>query len=69
MKTKKIRPAGQILLEMEELRNELLDDHDMQWSDLLYELYGWLMVHRPDSREEYVEGGHPEFYYGPKKND
>jgi len=60
-----MRSAGQILLEMEELRNELIDDHDMQWGDLFYELHGWLEIHRPDAREEYVDGGHPVFSYKP----
>jgi hypothetical protein len=62
-----MRPVGEILLDMEELRQELIDDHGMQWGDLFYELYGWLEIHRPDAREEYVEGGHPVFYYGPEE--
>lgn len=64
---KKIRPAGEILLEIEKLREELIDSHDYQWYDILFEAYGWLMVHRPDAQEEYEDGGHPEFYYGPKR--
>lgn len=63
-----MRPAGQILLEMEELRNELLDDHDMQWGDLIYELYGWLEIHRPDAREQYLDGSHPKLFYGPEES-
>ncbi len=64
------RPIGEILLDMEVLREELLDDHDLQWGDLLFELYGWLMIHRPDAQETYVEdSSHPVFYYGPKLED
>lgn len=68
-KSKRVRPYGEILLDMEVLRNELIDDHSVQWADLIYELYGWLEVHRPDAREEYLDGtGHPVLYYGPKEN-
>lgn len=65
---KKLRPVGDILLDMEELRNELLD-HGYQWSDFFGELYLWLMVHAPSARETYEDdNSHPEFYYGPKRN-
>lgn len=63
MAKKKIRPYGQILLDMEVLRNEMLDDHDVQWSDMIFELYAWLEVHRPDAREEYMDGTNPILRY------
>lgn len=67
MKTKKRkRSTGEILLELEPLLEELTDDHELQWSDTLFLVYGWLMVHRPEAREEYLDGTHPEFFYGKK---
>ena len=62
-----MRPMGDILLDLEELINEMTDDHDLQWGDVLNLMYGYLLVHRPDAREEYTEGGHPKFYYGPEE--
>lgn len=60
-----MRPAADILLDIEPLVAELIADHDLQWGDLLGLLYAHLMVHHPEAREEYVEGGHPRYYYGP----
>lgn len=54
---------------MEPLLEELVDDHDLQWYDVLYNIYGWLSVHRPEAREEYLDGTNPVFepFYGPKE--
>ena len=67
MAKRKIRPVGQILLEIEVLVNELFDDHHYQWGDWLWNQFGWLKIHRPDDQEEYEDGGNPEFHYGYKK--
>jgi hypothetical protein len=67
-KKKKIRPLGDILLDMEPLMNEAMD-HELQWGDFLGLMHAWLMIHRPHDREEYTAGGHPEFRYGPKETD
>ena len=61
---KKIRPIGDILLEMEPLILEMID-HNLQWGDILNMVRGYLEVHCPDAQEEYEEGGNPKFYYGP----
>ena len=63
---KKLRKLGIVLLDMEPLLLELVE-HDLQHGDILNLIRGYLEVHTPEAREEYVEGGHPEFYYGPKK--
>lgn len=65
----KRRPLGDILLDMENLRDELIDSHGLQWGDMIFELYGWLMIHRPDAQEEYINGGSPVLYYGPKEDN
>lgn len=60
------RKTGDILLDLEVILDELIDSQDLQFGDVLNLVYGHLLVHRPDAREEYVSGGHPEFKYGPK---
>lgn len=60
-----IRPTGDILLELEELLDELVDTHDLQWGDIRSLVMQHLRTHRPDAQEYYVEGGHPVDYYGP----
>ena len=67
-KMKKLRRVGDITADMEKLLLELAIDHDMQWNEILGLTYLYLMVHCPKQREEYVAGGHPEFYYGPKRD-
>ncbi len=67
MAKKKIRPMMEILLEMEKLRLEMITDHDLQWGDMIFELYGWLMVHAPEQREEYMDDSYPQLYYGHTK--
>lgn len=64
---KKIRPYGEILLDLEALYDEAIDTHKVQWADLLNHCHIHLMVHRPDAREEYLDGTHPEFHYGTKE--
>lgn len=63
----KKRTVGEIFLELEVLIYELIDRHGFQFGDILYWVYGLLTIHRPDAREEYTSGGHPEFYYGPPR--
>lgn len=61
---KRSRKMGTILMDLESIIMELVD-HGLQWGDILFQIYGYLMVHAPGAREEYIDGGHPEFYYGP----
>ena len=62
-----MKKLGKVLLDLETVLDEMVDDHDLQWGDILNLVHGHLVVHRPDAQEEYVEGGNPEFYYGPKR--
>lgn len=62
-----MRAAGKIFLELEELLDELIDDHEFQKGDILNWVNGHIDIHRPDCIEEYVEDdSNPVFYYGPK---
>jgi hypothetical protein len=65
---KKVRPTGDIMLDMEKLLLEMAIDHDMQWYEILNLVHGYLQVHCPNSQETYTkDGSHPVFYYGPKE--
>lgn len=66
-KQKKIRPLGAVMLDLEPLIEELIYEHDLQWSDVLGLVYAYLMAHCPSARETYIDdGSHPQYYYGPK---
>jgi len=62
-----MRKLGDIITDLEKLVTEMVDGHDMQWGDILAIVWNYLRVHRPEARENYVEGGYPEYYYGPKE--
>lgn len=64
---KKLRPLGDVLLDLEPLLLEMAVDHDLQWGDVLNIVKGYLEVHCPHAQEEYKDGGHPIFHYGPKR--
>lgn len=68
VKKKKIRPLGDILLDLEPILLEMGIDHDLQWSDILSLVHVYLMVHLPTQQEIYKkDNSSPEFYYGPKR--
>ena len=63
-----MRRLGDITLDMEPLITELIDDHDLQYADVLGIVYLYLQVHFPGAREIYTEDGtSPVLYYGPQK--
>jgi hypothetical protein len=66
MARKKIRPLGDILLDIEPYLDELMD-HNLQWGDAFALLKSHLEIHHPGAQETYMNGTHPEFYYGPKE--
>jgi hypothetical protein len=64
-KQKKIRPYGQIWLDLEPLIMEMFEDHDIQHGDLLGQLDCYLRAHLPGFREVYLDGTTPVLKYGP----
>lgn len=66
---KQLRPMGCITLDMEKLLEEMIEDHDLQWGEVLGLVYTWLTIHAQQAQEEYEKGinKHPVFYYGPKR--
>jgi len=66
-KKSKFRPMGDVLLDMEPLMDEFCDA-GLQWGDVLALVHAYLMVHRPDAKEKYLDdSSSPVFYYGPKE--
>jgi len=61
----KLRPLGDILLEMEDLLEELTEVQELQKGDILALVSAWIDVHAPDAVEVYEDGTSPVFYYGP----
>jgi hypothetical protein len=66
---KKLRPMGAITQDMEKLLEEMTDPkgHDLQWGEVKALVDRWLEVHADHAREEYLDGTHPENYYGPRR--
>jgi hypothetical protein len=69
MKKSRLRPAGDVLLDIEPYLIELTDTHDLQHGEIMNLVYGWLMIHRPSNREAYTDGTFPEFRYGPREEE
>ena len=65
----KRRAVGDITADMEPLIQELTVAHKMQWGEVLALVHVYLMIHCPDAREEYHEGGNPVYYYGYKEQE
>lgn len=64
----KLRPLGNILLDLEPVLEEMIDSHDLQKSDVIALVSSWIDAHRPDCIEEYEDGTSPVLFYGPKKD-
>jgi hypothetical protein len=64
----KIRPMGQILLDLEEVIQKLCYKHDFKWGSILWTVRIILELDCPNAQEQYISGGSPVFYYGPLKN-
>lgn len=64
-----LRPLGNITSDMEPLLLEMLEEHDLQWGEVLNLIYGWMVIHYPGGREKYdSDNSSPIFYYGPKEH-
>jgi hypothetical protein len=61
-----MRKIGNVLLDLEPLLDEMVDA-GLQTGDILALVKAHLDIHRPDAQEEYEDGTHPEYYYGPKE--
>jgi hypothetical protein len=64
-----MRPMGKILLDLEKLLDEMCDEHDMQFGDIISLVHSHLVIHKPGAREVYVDdGSSPILYYGPEES-
>jgi hypothetical protein len=52
--------------DLENILEEMTDPegHDMQWHEVFFAVFGWLMIHAPQAKEEYEDGTSPVLYYG-----
>lgn len=64
---KKLRPVGDIMLDMEELLFELHIDHDLQHGEVLGLVNYWQNIHVPYQIEVYEDGSSPALY-GPLRH-
>lgn len=64
MSANNLRPAGEVLLEMEPLLFELVQDHEIQKGELLALISAWVDIHYAGAIEEYEDDTHPIFFYG-----
>lgn len=55
-KSDKLRPLGDITQDLEPLLFEMCEKHDLQHGEILNLIKGWLDIHYPKGREEYVDG-------------
>lgn len=60
----KLRPLGDILLDIEPFLIELVESHNLQHGDVYGLLNVYLETHLPGYKEEYLDGTHPVFRYG-----
>lgn len=67
MPRKKIHPLGDLWCKAEAPLFKMMEDHDLQHGEMLALFYQWLKTHFPGGQEEYCEGGHPVFFYGPEE--
>jgi len=64
MAKKKVRPLGDITLELEPLLLEMVSSHELQHGEILNIIRGYLEIHCPDAQEQYTDGTTPVFFYG-----
>ena len=69
MQKEQLQPFGDVTLELEKVLEKMTYDHDLQWGEVLGQVYSWLFIHAISYRETYLDGTHPEYYYGPGKKD
>lgn len=55
----KVKPAKATNKRLEILLKEMCTNHDMQWYEVLYLVYGYLQVHCPDKKDKGFK-----FFYG-----
>lgn len=59
----KVKTIEELSFELENTVTSLVSDHGYQWGEVIFRLYGYMMVHLPEGREEYEDGTHPELMY------
>ncbi len=63
----KMRSLGEIMLDLEPLILEMVEQQEMQYSDVLGIIFSYMEVHCPNAREKYMDGTSPIYFYGPRE--
>lgn len=61
-----MRPLGDITQDLEVLITEMIEQHDLQHGEVINLIHGYLEIHFPDAKEQYVDGDEVVLYYGPR---
>lgn len=64
----KLRPLGDVLLDLEPLLYELTSDHELQRGEVLALMKAWCDIHMSECIEQYQDDTEPVYYYGHKNN-
>lgn len=64
---KKLRPLGDILLDMEPLIQEIMDTHNLQNPDFIGLMDYYLRVHYPEMEPVYEDNTSPVIHFKPNK--
>jgi hypothetical protein len=64
MAKKKLRPLGEIQLDLEPLFYEMVHDHGLQKGDLSALVNQWVDTHYPQAIETYFDDTTPIYFYG-----
>lgn len=64
MAKKQVRKLGDVTLDLEPLLLEMVNDHELQHGEILNIIRGYLEIHCPDAKEQYLDCTQPVFFYG-----
>jgi hypothetical protein len=67
VKQKKIERVGDIMFEQERVAQKLVEQHDMQASEIVSAVLNYLEVHYPGCFEEFTDGSRIVFLWGHKE--
>lgn len=68
---KSITPFGNLMLELEQVLEAMIDEHDVQRYEICALVDAWVRVHRPESVETYLDSTQPnleDFIEGSRQN-
>lgn len=58
---------GDVMFTVEDVVTQMAEEHDMQKGEMLSLFAQYIDNHFPGAIEEYEDGTHPIYFYGPKE--